>query len=201
MQPPIRTGTYPFGLIAVGSNLPSVDQPPVEVVRRAIEAVHCAISPVITVSRMWQTPAFPAGAGPDYVNAVFSMSWDNGPDDLLKRLAEVEASFGRVRAERWGARVLDLDLIAFGQEVRPDLETLNFWVGLSEKAKRQKTPAELILPHPRMHERGFVLAPLAEVAPDWVHPLFGQSVTEMLAALPEGELEGIVPLVAPPPRV
>lgn len=100
-----------------------------------------------------------------YHNAVAFFDSQLPPAELLKRLLVAEAEMGRVRLELNGPRVIDLDLLAFGPEVIND-------------------PPELILPHPRMHQRRFVMAPLAEVAPDWRHPLLGRSALELLEEIP-----------------
>ncbi len=125
------------------------------------------------------------------------METDLPPREILNTLHAVEADFGRQRVQRWGSRVLDLDLLAVGDEVLPDRAGFEAWRGLSLERQRQEAPDELILPHPRLHERGFVLVPLADVAPDWRHPVLGRTVAEMLAALPPEALEDIVPLDAP----
>jgi len=112
------------------------------------------------------------------------------PAAVLERLHEVEAALGRRRGARWEPRVCDLDLIASGESVLPDAATVRDWMARAG-ARQLEAPPVLILPHPRLQERGFVLAPLAEVAPHWRHPLLGRTVREMLEALPPGAMEGI----------
>jgi len=128
------------------------------------------------------------------VNAALVIPWADSPEALLDLLHEIEEAFGRTRTARWEARVLDLDLIALGQAVRPDAETQAQWRALPLDRAAQETPGTLILPHPRLQERAFVLVPLADVAPDWRHPLTGESVREMLEALPAEDLAEIRPI-------
>lgn len=92
---------------------------------------------------------------------------------------------GRQRegAARWGPRTIDLDLIAAGQIVRPNAAIQSTWRDLPEADQRRIAPEKLILPHPRMQDRIFVLRPLSEIAPKWRHPVTGKTVAEMLAAL------------------
>jgi len=146
------------------------------------------------VSRFFRTPCFPPGAGPDYVNAAAVLRLDAGPAGVLECLHAVEVEFGRERAGRWGRRTLDLDLIAAGEEVLPDRATHDRWRDLPPEARIAHTPDRLILPHPRLQDRAFVLVPLADVAPGWRHPVLGMTVREMLAALPPGAVAEAVPL-------
>lgn len=146
------------------------------------------------VSRFFRTPCFPAGAGPDYVNAAIEVQTDLPPQTLLARLHDVEARFARVRDQRWGMRTLDLDLIATGGQVLPDAAGFARWQRLALEAQMQQAPGQLILPHPRLQDRSFVLVPLADIAPDWHHPVLQKTVVEMLADLPAEQVAEVVPL-------
>lgn len=121
---------------------------------------------------------------------------DVDPRKILAQLHEIEADFGRSRSHRWADRTLDLDLIALDDLVRPDADTQERWRHLPPEEQARRTPDGLILPHPRLQDRAFVLVPLADVAPEWRHPLLGLTVREMLAALPEAERAAAVPLGA-----
>lgn len=101
-----------------------------------------------------------------FVNACVAIETRLAPEELLARCQQVENEMGRVRAERWGPRVIDVDILVFGDVVSPD--------------------AKLTLPHPRITERGFVLVPLAELAPDLA--IGGRSVTEWLADIDHADV-------------
>ena len=101
---------------------------------------------------------------PPFINAVFSLECGMSPQELLTLLLDVEGRMGRVRKERWGPRLIDLDLLFFDEAI------------ISGQG--------LEVPHPRLHERRFVLAPLVEIAPDVVHPILKKSAFDLLAALP-----------------
>lgn len=105
---------------------------------------------------------------PWFVNGVAAVSTGLNPAGLLSVLHEVEAEFGRTRTLRNEARILDLDLIAYDELVTDGA-----------------TPPTL--PHPRMHERAFVLLPLSDIAPDWRHPATGAALPDLIAALSAGQ--------------
>lgn len=188
-----------FGIVALGANLPLSEQDPVSTLRATLHIVHSVPGISISaVSRIWRTPAVPAGAGPDYANAVALIATALSPEAVLQHLHAIEADHGRDRTTgRWGARVLDLDLIALDNLVLPDAAYQRSWMDLPAADQAARAPDRLILPHPRLQDRGFVLGPLAEIAPDWRHPVTGLSVSRMLERLGAGALAGMQPLAHP----
>lgn len=192
---PLKTTKNTPVLVALGANLPSGGARPAETVLAAFKALSKAGLDVVVTSRLWRTPCFPPGAGPDYVNAAAVIAAPGlTPQEILVRLHGIEAEFGRERLGRWAGRTLDLDLIAVGELVLPDAPEQTRWRDLAPGAQARLAPDRLILPHPRLQDRDFVLIPLAEVAPDWRHPLLGLTVREMLAALPAGAGADVVSL-------
>ena len=182
-------------LIAFGGNLQLSTVSAAETILLAAERLKSGGDLTVRLSRLFVTPSFPPGSGADYVNAAAVVETGRfGATEMLARLHEVEAQFGRDRRTRWGARVLDLDLLAMGDAVLPDGPTQDHWRGLPMEMQLIQAPDQLILPHPRLQDRAFVLVPLAEVAPDWRHPRLGLTVTEMLARLPATDKAGIRPL-------
>jgi len=163
-------------LVALGANQGDARQ----TVLSAFGALRACFGDV-AVSRMYQTPAFPAGAGPDFVNAACVFYSDLAAPDVLARLHRIEADFGRTRTQRWGPRTLDLDLIACGAQIAPDAAVFQQWRELPPDLQSLEVPDCLVLPHPRLQDRPFVLIPLADVAPHWRHPVLGQTVLEMLS--------------------
>lgn len=187
-------------LVALGGNLPSDVGSPDATLCAAVDAVTASLTEpgrVILVSPFYKTPCFPPGAGPEYINAVMMLAVEGGAQDLLALLHRIEAKFGRVRGQRWGQRTLDLDLLDFGGIILPSLASYSFWRDLARDQQGQRAPERLILPHPRLQDRGFVLVPLRDVAPDWHHPVSGDTVDQMLDRLDPAEIAKIRPFAAP----
>ncbi|MDX2253947.1 MAG: 2-amino-4-hydroxy-6-hydroxymethyldihydropteridine diphosphokinase [Pseudanabaenaceae cyanobacterium bins.39] len=155
--------------IALGSNLSNVLGDSKQIVQSAIAQLESRSDlQVIKVSRWYRTKAITlpnSEPQPDYINGCAILQTTLEPLALLEILLETELSFGRERRERWGARTLDLDLLLYGDRV------LNC--------------PELILPHPRMEQRAFVLLPLAEIAVDWLHPLLKVTVGDLAQNPPD----------------
>lgn len=177
-------------VLALGANLPSAAGSAMETVRAAVKSLPRAGFRPVQLSPLYATPAHPPGSGPEFVNAIVLCVTGLAPEAALAALHRVEAAFGRDRAGRWAPRRLDIDLIAMGGAVRPDRATQTLWRKLPPERQAREAPGELILPHPRLQDRPFVLVPMADVAPGWRHPLTGLSVREMLARLPAGATEG-----------
>ncbi len=149
-------------LVAIGANLPGPDgTAPLETCRRAVGRLGMEMR-LMGLSRWYLTEPVPPSGQPPYVNAVAHLDIDptTDPVEALAHLMQIEEQCGRVRSVPNAARTLDLDLIAMGALVRQSPDP--------------------ILPHPRAHERAFVLVPLADVAPGWVHPVLGQTVEALL---------------------
>lgn len=179
-------------LLALGGNMPSTAGDPAQTLLGAVSRLSEEGINVVSISRFYATPCFPAGAGPDYVNAAVKVKTSLGPLKLLEIAHKIEADFGRERVLRWGMRTLDIDLIAVDDVVLPDEATYRAWASLALEKQVCTTPDTLILPHPRMQERAFVLVPLNDIASRWRHPIIGRTVSEMLMALPESERKAIV---------
>ncbi len=152
--------------VALGANMPFEGVEGAELLARAVGALGEAGLAPLVLSGVWQTEAWPRGSGqPDYFNAAAVVEAGAAtPLQFFEMLLGIERRFGRERRERWAPRTLDLDILAMEGAIG-DFDGI-------------------LLPHPRLAERAFVLAPLAEIAPDWRHPNTGLMAAEMLAALP-----------------
>ncbi len=155
-------------IIALGSNRRHGRHgPPARIVAAAIEALGAYGIHVLRRSRLHAT----APVGPSertFANAAVAATTELAPEALLAALKTIERDFGRRRGRRWAARVLDLDIVAFGNSVTPG-------------RLKWSTARGLVIPHRAMHLRRFVLDPVADVAPDWRHPVFNRSVRQLRA--------------------
>ena len=171
--------------IALGSNETWQGMTSAELLHAALKSLsQLPQIEVVRASRFYRTASFPAGSGPDFVNAAALIRSRLPAEGLLSVLHQVESDFGRRRIKRWGARCLDLDLLFCADAVLPDMAEFQRWYRLDAARQQSIAPDTLILPHPRLHERAFVLGPLMEIAPEWRHPVLGLSVAQMFGALP-----------------
>jgi 2-amino-4-hydroxy-6-hydroxymethyldihydropteridine diphosphokinase len=155
-------------LVAIGGNLPGPwGERPVDACRRAAhELGRLPGLRVEAVSRWYRSAPVPRADQPDYANGVVRLTGTAEPADLLARLQAIEQAAGRVRGVRNAARTLDMDIIDIDGLVRDSPDPR--------------------LPHPRAHERAFVLLPVRDVAPEWIEPRSGRNVAALLANLREG---------------
>ena len=153
-------------ILALGGNLAG-DYPSVEaLLEAALSAFLCAKLRLVQRSGWWRSAAWPDPGRPAYLNGVAIVETDLSPSALLEQILAIEASFGRIRTQANAPRTLDIDLVAYRR------------LAISEPG--------LIVPHPRAHERLFVMGPLAEIAPDWVHPVLGATAAELAAVATVG---------------
>ena len=130
--------------------------------QEAVARLRTAMT-VTAVSPVYETAPWGDTEQPDFFNICLAAETTQAPLELLQFLKQTETELGREKSRRWGPRLIDIDILAYENQV------------IQEK--------NLMIPHPHIAERTFVLAPLADIAPEWVHPLTGRSVTQMLTAV------------------
>jgi 2-amino-4-hydroxy-6-hydroxymethyldihydropteridine diphosphokinase len=157
--------------IGLGANLPHPEHgPPQQTLQAALTELMRRGVQIRRISPWYRSAPVPASEQPWFVNAVAEVETDWSADRFLSELHAVETGFGRVRSVPNAARLIDLDIIDFKGEIA---------AGGAQRA---------ILPHPRMAERAFILRPLADLAPDWRHPISGKTIRQLIAALPADQV-------------
>ncbi|MGH7034734.1 MAG: 2-amino-4-hydroxy-6-hydroxymethyldihydropteridine diphosphokinase [Stellaceae bacterium] len=155
-------------LLGLGANLPSSAGPPIATLDAALAQLEASAARVVARSRWFRTAPIPPSDQAWFVNAVARLDTALEPMELLAVLQKIERAFGRRRTVRNEARTLDLDLLDYDGRILDG--------------------ANLVLPHPRLHLRAFVLLPLRDVAPGWRHPVLGETVSELIAKLPADQV-------------
>ena len=141
--------------LLLGSNLGNRK----EILDKAIELIIQKIGVIVSQSKDYETKPWGVTDQPDFLNLAITIHTKLKPLEILEQTQAIENQLGRVRKEKWGARLIDIDLMFYGNEIidEPNLK----------------------VPHPLMQERDFALIPLAEIAPNFVHPVLGETVLEL----------------------
>ena len=157
--------------ISLGANIPGTWGEPVVSLRRALAEFGNAGFHIFARSPLYRTQALGSGRQPHYLNMVIGIRGSISPAMLLRLLQRLERRAGRRKRGHWQPRPLDLDILDFGGRI------IGRW-------GYRRSEGQLLLPHPELHRRGFVLVPFAAVASAWRHPVLGLSACQVLARSP-----------------
>lgn len=167
-----------FLLLGLGANLAGPWGSPRDTLRRTRRELSRSGLVILAASRIYETLPLGPGRQAPYLNAVLLLQSHEAPAALLRLIKSIERRAGRRQGARWGPRCLDIDILDYGSRRLG-------W------PQRRRQPGQLVLPHPEMHLRSFVLVPLLEVDPHWRHPVLGLAGRTLLARLPRGSRRGI----------
>ena len=174
-------------LIAIGSNLETQNLSRLEVINSALGYFSQFNIILIKVSSFWESRSYPDKSQPNFINAVSEVHSELNPYQILHELKTIEKKMGRKNITRWENRVLDLDIIGAGSVILPNNFVFNKWLQMPLQKQIKNQPDELILPHPRIQDRLFVLKPLNEVDPHWRHPVLNKTPLELINRKSWGE--------------
>ena len=157
----MQTSNLQTVYLLLGSNLGNSK----EILNKAIELLNLKVGVIVSQSKDYETKPWGLIDQPDFLNLAISIQTDLKPLEILEQTQAIENQLGRVRKEKWGARLIDIDIMLYGNEIidEPNLK----------------------IPHPLMQERDFALTPLAEIAPDFVHPVLGKTILELFLEIRE----------------
>jgi len=127
--------------------------------KQADEAIGREVGNIVKRSSVYQTQPWGKTDEPDYLNQVLLVKTDLLPRDVLQRILTIEQTMGRRRVEKWGSRTIDIDILFYGDSIVNEYD--------------------LVIPHPHLHQRKFVLEPLAEIAPAFIHPVLNESILQL----------------------
>ena len=166
--------------IDLGSNLETENMNRLEILNKALEYFPMFSISLIKVSSFWESKSYPNKNQPNFINAVSEVQSILNPHQTLCSLKKIEIILGRIINSRWGNRVIDLDILAAGSLILPNLRIFDKWLKMPLQQQMNNQPNQLILPHPRIQDRLFVLKPLSEIDPDWMHPVLYKKPLELI---------------------
>lgn len=167
-------------LLALGSNLPGAWGEPAETIRRCVEALGDAGLEIAAVSGIYETKPVGPGQGANFANAVVAGDSHLAPQALLRVLKRLERRAGTRSAMPWGPRTLDIDILSYKDRVIG-------WRSRAAAGRGCRSRRRLVIPHPLLHTRPFVLRPLLDVAPAWRHPVLDRTARQLWKVLsPKG---------------
>ncbi len=147
----------------IGSNLPSPNGGRIKNINKTIQLLKKLELNLIKVSSFYETPSYPNKSDPKFINLCVKLKTTLEPIDFLNKIKQIEIKLGRVRLKKNEARTCDIDIIDFNGEIMKN--------------------NDLILPHPKSHLRNFVIYPLKEIEPDWIHPVFNKKIDSFFLKL------------------
>ena len=178
-------------LISFGANLPGPFGNPSQTLQSVIEELRVHGFIISKRSRYYSSPAFPDASKPKFLNTCLELKVAHEALDVLDFLKFIEKKMGRRKNSRWESRICDLDLLSFDNLVFPSIKIFYKWYNMPLNRQIIEQPDQLLLPHPRLQDRAFVLKPLMDFAEDWIHPVTYLSVKEMFEALPIVERDAV----------